>query len=111
MKIDIDFGWRMLRMGFILAREGPFSRDAILMAERGVASCGATVERREAPPPYVIGGARAVATARGGPRHGPQGARRGTRRLPALHVPRVRGSRKKGKGRARAPEQQRTRAA
>ena len=49
-------------------------------------------------------GARAVATARGGPRLGPQGARRGARRLPALHIPRPRGRGKRGKGDARRPK-------
>src|SRR5216684_360059 len=63
------------------------------------------VERREAPHPYVTGGARAVATARGGPSQGSPGCLASTRRLPALHVPRPRGRRKKGKGRRPAPEQ------
>jgi len=78
--------------------------DVALPKRRGGAPGGAA--------PLRHWGARAVATARGGPRKpGPQGARRGARRLPALHVPRPRGRRKKGKRRRPAPENRSARAA
>src|SRR5207244_504579 len=57
------------------------------------------VERREAPHPYVIG---VRAPDRNGARRTlarfARGASQAPRRLPALHFPRPRGKRKKGKG-------------
>jgi len=55
------------------------------------------MERREAPHPYVIG-VHAPSPRRVADSPSPQGARRGARHLPALHIPRPRGRRKKGKG-------------
>jgi hypothetical protein len=76
----------------------------------------ATVERREAPPPYVTGGRAPTPRRAAGHRvsktrsrvlthDGPPGrSRKAPRRLPALHFPRLRGRRKKGKGDARRPK-------
>jgi len=67
-------------------------------------AAASTVERREAPHPYVIG-VRVPRQARGGPRHGPQGTYvTGARRLPALHVPRSEGDGKRGKGEPGSPK-------
>ena len=100
------------------ARDSWAAGDARGRGERGPGR-GFTVERREAPHPYVTGVQRALAR-RAADRVMVRQADRvivrrvplaqGARRLPALHVPRQRET-EKGNGPARQPEKRSRRAA
>ena len=81
------------------------------MAERGVASCGATVERREAPHPYVTG-VRAPSQRRAAGRvMVRQGALAKRPAPPGAPFPSPAREKEKGKGRRPAPENSSVRAA